>query len=192
MASTKDMSGASVKEQSQNNSTNANSSSNEQENQNTIHQAAQNPHHAVPSSAGNPSLYGALASQLGHSNNTIIIHVCDESKKRNQDFKCDRNILIANMKYFEKYLSDSKNLDDIDISVHCDINIFDWLMRYIHKKEPKLDIKNDISILISSDFLQMAALVEESVKFVSENIHDIIGLPIDMNCLNSHLVKKLA
>ena len=32
MASTKDMSGASVKEQSQNNSTNANSSSNEQEN----------------------------------------------------------------------------------------------------------------------------------------------------------------
>jgi len=96
------------------------------------------------------------------------------------------------MKYFEKYLSDSKNLDDIDISVHCDINIFDWLMRYIHKKEPKLDIKNDISILISSDFLQMAALVEESVKFVSENIHDIIGLPIDMNCLNSHLVKKLA
>jgi len=27
-------------------------------------------------------------------------------------------------------------LDDIDISVHCDINIFDWLMKYVHKKEP--------------------------------------------------------
>jgi hypothetical protein len=122
----------------------------------------------------------------------IIIHVCDENKKRNQDFKCDRNILVANMKYFEKYLAESKNLDDIDISVHCDINIFDWLMRYIHKKEPKLEVKNAISILISSDFLQMAHLVSESVDFVSKNIHEIIGLPIDMNCLNSVLVKHLA
>jgi hypothetical protein len=90
---------------------------------------------------------------IGHPSNQIIIHVCDEGKKRNQDFKCDRTILVANMKYFEKYLSDNKNIEDIDISVHCDINIFDWLMRFIHKKEPKLEIKNAISILISSDFL---------------------------------------
>ena len=96
------------------------------------------------------------------------------------------------MKYFEKYLCDNKNIDDIDISVHCDINIFDWLMRYIHKKEPKLEIKNAISILISSDFLQMAHLVEESSNFVAANIHEIISLPIDMNCLNSTLVKRLA
>jgi hypothetical protein len=129
---------------------------------------------------------------IGHPSNQIIIHVCDEGKKRNQDFKCDRTILVTNMKYFEKYLSDNKNIEDIDISVHCDINIFDWLMRYIHKKDPKLEVKNAISILISSDFLQMAYLVEESVRFVAINIHEIIGLPIDMNCLNSNLVKKLA
>jgi hypothetical protein len=110
----------------------------------------------------------------------------------NKDFKCDRTLLLNNMKYFEKYLADSKNLDDIDISVHCDINIFDWLMRYVHKKEPKLEIKNSVSILISSDFLQMAPLVEESVQFVSKNIHEIVTLPIDMNCLNSVLIKKLA
>jgi hypothetical protein len=129
---------------------------------------------------------------IGHPSNQIIIHVCDEGKKRNQDFKCDRTILVNNMKYFEKYLSDNKNIEDIDISVHCDINIFDWLMRYIHKKDPKLEIKNAISILISSDFLQMAHLVEESTLFVAANIHEIISLPIDMNCLNSNLVKKLA
>lgn len=146
-------------------------------------------------------LFGAISSTstmpsggipIGHPSNQIIIHVCDEAKKRNQDFKCDRTILVANMKYFEKYLSDNKNLEDIDISVHCDINIFDWLMRYIHKKDTKLEIKNAISILISSDFLQMAHLVEDSVRFVAVNIHEIIGLPIDMNCLNSNLVKKLA
>ena len=78
------------------------------------------------------------------------------------------------MKYFEKYLSDSKSADDIDISVHCDINIFDWLMRYIHRKEPKIEIKNSVSILISSDFLQMDELVEEALGFVARNIGQII------------------
>ena len=60
----------------------------------------------------------------------------------NKDFKCDKVLLISNMKYFEKYLSDSKSLDDIDISVHCDIGIFDWLMCFIHRKEPVIEIKN--------------------------------------------------
>jgi hypothetical protein len=88
----------------------------------------------------------------------------------NKDFKCDRVLLLTHMKYFEKYLADSKNLDDIDISVHCDINIFDWLMRYVHRREPKLELKNSVSILISSDFLQMSNLVDESVQFVVKSI----------------------
>lgn len=110
----------------------------------------------------------------------------------NKDFRCDRVLLLQNMKYFEKYLHDSKSIDDIDISVHCDINIFDWLMRYIHKKEPKLEVKNSISILISSDFLQMGHLINESIAFVAQNLQEIISLPIDMNCMNSALIKKLA
>jgi hypothetical protein len=35
------------------------------------------------------------------------------------------------MKYFEKYLSGTNKVDDIDISVHCDINIFEWLIRFL-------------------------------------------------------------
>jgi hypothetical protein len=64
-----------------------------------------------------------------NSGTMIIIHVCDENKKLNKDFKCEKNLLVKNMKYFEKYLMDQKSIDDIDISVHCDIGIFDWLMR---------------------------------------------------------------
>ena len=43
------------------------------------------------------------------------------------------------MKYFEQYLVDAHSLDDIDISVHCDIKIFEWLMKYLKDNcEPKL------------------------------------------------------
>ena len=107
------------------------------------------------------------------------------------------------MKYFEKYLTEATSVDDIDISVHCDIKIFEWLMKYLKLKEseqqkppdensPKLDIKNVISILISSDFLQMKGLVQECIDFVIENLHDVVRLPIDMNCLNQNLIKRIA
>ena len=100
----------------------------------------------------------------------MLIHVCDEAKKRTQDFRCDKTLLLSTMKYFEKYLSDQQTLDDIDISVHCDISIFDWLMKYVHGLKPQMEVKTAISILISSDFLQMAGLVEESLIYVSENL----------------------
>ena len=38
----------------------------------------------------------------------------------------------------------------------------------------------------------MKGLVEESVKFVAKNLNEIISLPIDMNCMNSTLIKRLA
>jgi hypothetical protein len=71
--------------------------------------------------------------------------------------------------------------------VHCDIAIFDWLMRYIHLKDPQIEVKNAVSVLISSDFLQMSVLVELAIEFVAKHINEIILLPIDMNCMNSNL-----
>ena len=76
--------------------------------------------------------------------------------------------------------------------MHCDITIFDWLMKYVHGLKPAMEVKTAISILISSDFLQMAGLVDETLDYVSEHLQDILQLPIDMNCMNSALVKRLA
>jgi len=42
----------------------------------------------------------------GNSQNQVLIHVCDENKKVTQDFKCDRNLLLQHMKYFDKYLAE--------------------------------------------------------------------------------------
>jgi len=38
----------------------------------------------------------------------------------------------------------------------------------------------------------MEGLVEESIRFVAKNLAEIISLPIDMNCMNSILIKRLA
>ena len=66
-------------------------------------------------------------------------------------------------------------------------------MKYLKDNaDPKLDLKNVISILISSDFLGMGGLVGECVKFIRENLSDVVRLPIDMNCLNTNLIKKIA
>ena len=97
------------------------------------------------------------------------------------------------MKYFEKYLVGSTTIEDIDISVHCDVEIFEWLMKYLQETEaPELNVSNVISILISSDFLQMDGLVEKCIEFVRQNLEKVCKLAIDMSCLNAKLLKKLA
>jgi len=48
---------------------------------------------------------------------------------------CEKDILVKNMKYFENHLNEATSVDDIDISVHCDIKIFEWLMKYLKYKE---------------------------------------------------------
>ena len=65
-------------------------------------------------------------------------------------------------------------------------------MNYVHSRNPVLDVKLAVSILISSDFLQMKDLVNKTTNYISQNLQEIINLPIDMSCINSQLVAKLA
>lgn len=55
-----------------------------------------------------------------------------------------------------------------------------------------LDLKNVISILISSDFLKMKELVQECICYVVSNLHDVVRLPIDMNCLNAGIIAQIS
>lgn len=53
-----------------------------------------------------------------------------------KDFLCPRDLLLREMKYFQDYLSsEADKWEDVDISVHCDIKIFEWLMSYINSKD---------------------------------------------------------
>lgn len=133
-------------------------------------------------------------------NDLVIIHVCDENQQITKDFCCKKNILINNMKYFQKFLLESINSsssisnEDVDISVHCDVEIFEWLMTYIHNPNspPKIDKSIIVSILISSEFLQMDSLIELCVAQVSTHLNEIIRLPIDLSCISEKLINKIA
>ncbi|XP_020894442.1 uncharacterized protein KIAA1841, partial [Exaiptasia diaphana] len=128
----------------------------------------------------------------------MVIHVCDESKNLKQDFNCPRDLLIREMRYFAEYLSvEAQRWEEVDISVHCDIQIFDWLMRYVkkgigekgkEKTQPQLEPNNVISILISSDFLKMDSLVTECVEYCHKSMSAIVATPCNMNCINDKLV----
>ncbi len=129
------------------------------------------------------------------NNDMVVIHVCDENRKTSRDFVCKRDILVKNMKYFQSFLLENENgYDDIDISVHCDVEIFEWLMTYIHEpdKPPKLEKSIIVSILISSEFLQMENLVDICLENMSTSLNEIIKLPIDLSCISDNLLNKLA
>ncbi|XP_053093632.1 SANT and BTB domain regulator of class switch recombination [Pangasianodon hypophthalmus] len=134
----------------------------------------------------------------------MVIHVCDEAKNLKQDFECPRDVLVREMRYFAEYLSmDAQRWEEVDISVHCDVQIFDWLMNYVkrnsaedepgkHVDKPTLEPSNVISILISSEFLKMDALVEECIQYCHENMSAIVATPCNMSCINSNLASRIA
>ncbi|KAK3563688.1 hypothetical protein QTP86_034395 [Hemibagrus guttatus] len=134
----------------------------------------------------------------------MVIHVCDEAKNLKQDFECPRDLLVREMRYFAEYLSmDAQRWEEVDISVHCDIQIFDWLMNYVksnseedelgkHVDKPTLEPSNVISILISSEFLKMDALVEECIQYCHEHMNAIVATPCNMSCINSNLASRIA
>ncbi|KAL3856393.1 hypothetical protein ACJMK2_011160 [Sinanodonta woodiana] len=129
----------------------------------------------------------------------MVIHVCDEAKSLKQDFQCPRDLLVREMKYFAEYLStDAQRWEEVDISVHCDVQIFDWLMKYVKRgtkevsEKPRLEPNNVISILISSDFLKMDSLVQECIEYCHGNMSAIVATPCNMNCINDKLVGRIS
>lgn len=156
----------------------------------------------------------------------MTIHVCDDAKKSKsqlwgdynsldtfsfsfsvkKDFVCPRKTLVGGMHYFADYLSSEAQLwDDVDISVHCDVQVFEWLIRYLKQgmlsdpsgkelKEPlsppTLQMENVVSILISSHFLKMFGLVESCLNFCHDYCSEILASPCNISCINNNLINR--
>ena len=66
----------------------------------------------------------------------VTIHVCDETRDAKKDFVCRQDLLLSQMGYFRD-ITTGQSLEDVDISVHCDITIFEWLMAWIKTQDKR-------------------------------------------------------
>ncbi|KAL0266966.1 UNVERIFIED_CONTAM: hypothetical protein PYX00_009364 [Menopon gallinae] len=127
----------------------------------------------------------------------VVIHVCDEMKNLKKDFRCPQRLLVKEMGYFAE-VTNGQKLEDMDISVHCDVTIFDWLMKWVQKDNsfeeswPRLDPAIVIPVLLSSAFLQMDTLQEHCLKYCKSNINDILRDSSSLTCLNDSILTRLA
>lgn len=103
--------------------------------QNTNNRTNTNPPSASSNTAAQQT--SNLLSNIERANfkDSIMIHVIDDSKNEKRDFTFSRSLLIKYMKYFDKCLKKISDQDEIDISIHCDAVIFEWLLNYIFSME---------------------------------------------------------
>lgn len=87
--------------------------------------------------SGTTGQMSSLLQNIERANFTdsIMIHVIDDSKNEKRDFTFSRSLLVKYMKYFDKCLKKISDQDEIDISIHCDAVIFEWLLNYIFSME---------------------------------------------------------
>ncbi|KAF5284217.1 hypothetical protein FQR65_LT00217 [Abscondita terminalis] len=125
----------------------------------------------------------------------VIIHVCDEVKNAKKDFVCNQDLLVQKMGYFAE-VTEGQRLEDMDISVHCDIHIFEWLMMWVKREGeedgPELDPQCVVPILVSAAFLQMEPLLENCLFFCHEYMNDILRTSTNLSCLNETVLSRLA
>ncbi|CAE7633578.1 unnamed protein product [Symbiodinium sp. CCMP2456] len=149
-------------------------------------------------SSGGICIFTALAVSGGRgvtsSDGDTVIHVIDDVRQIRRDFMCKHTLLLEHMRYFESCLAGVSAEDEVEISVHCDIKVFEWLAEYMEgtRQVSSLEPKDIVSILISSDFLQMHKLVEECLQAMHDAIADILPLPLDLGCVPDRLVGALA
>ncbi|OAD58198.1 hypothetical protein WN48_11361, partial [Eufriesea mexicana] len=130
------------------------------------------------------------------TDNEVEIHVCDEEKNIKKNFYCPQKLLIQKMRYFADVTAGQK-LEEIDISVHCDVTIFDWLMRWVKKdiikksEWPILEINNVIPIMVSASFLQMEPLLESCLQYCHNNMSDILKTSTVLTGLDDNLLIRL-
>ncbi|CAF1901250.1 unnamed protein product [Rotaria magnacalcarata] len=127
----------------------------------------------------------------------ITITVCDEAKTLKRQFSCNRSLLIREMRYFADYLKDEPDqAEEVDISVHCDLDIFQWLMSFVNRRsattEPDLEPRIAVSILISSDFLKMDKLVRETLDYIHSHMNEILATNCNVSCIPDPLFRQLS
>ena len=111
------------------------------------------------------------------------INVVDNFKCQKQAFSVSRSLLTKHMAYFNKVLADYAPHDKINITIHCDVGVFSWLLDYIFELEaakitnsdlvtkPYIENRTVVPLLISAEFLGFKLVVQDAIDFIVENFN---------------------
>ena len=92
------------------------------------------------------------------------------------------------MAYFKSVLADYATHDKINITIHCDVGVFSWLLDYIFETEsaqiakngeatkPLIENRTVVPLLISAEFLGFQPVVEDAIDFLVNNFPEIVKL----------------
>jgi Domain of unknown function (DUF3342) len=101
------------------------------------------------------------------------------------------------MGYFAD-VTNGQKLEDMDISVHCDLQIFEWLMKWVKReKYPKeewtlLEPGNVVPILVSASFLQMEPLLLDCLSYCHSRLSEVVKASVNLSCLNDGIITRLS
>jgi hypothetical protein len=81
------------------------------------------------------------------------------------------------MAYFNSILADYAAHDKINVTIHCDVAVFSWLLDYIFETEsariansgdlkPRIDNRSVVPLLISAEFLGFKPVVKDAIEFL--------------------------
>ena len=142
-----------------------------------------------------PSDKKRAGPRVGPPPGCILIHVLDEARHERRDFTCDLRVLLKEMRYFKRHLDadvENKPNSSAEMSVHCDIPTFEWLVDDVEGRGPSMTVRNCVAVMISSDFLRMEGLTERCADFVVANLHQVSALGADLANLGEHLLEKIS
>ena len=103
--------------------------------------------------------------------------------------------LLGQMRYFKQHLAadvETRPEASAELSVHCDIPTFEWLVDHAEGRDPRVTTTNCVALMISSDFLRMASLTDKCADYVAANAHEICALGADLANLARGLLEKIA
>ena len=111
---------------------------------------------------------------------SIMIHVIDDSKKEKRDFTFSRSLLVKYMKYFDRCLKKISDNDEIDISIHCDAVIFEWLLNYIIAMEEYEKKQGEAEKIDKKWSLKVQKCDEDKQSFANSAIMKYSGPKLDI------------
>ncbi|XP_063227122.1 SANT and BTB domain regulator of class switch recombination-like [Bacillus rossius redtenbacheri] len=126
----------------------------------------------------------------------VTVCVIDDEKELKKSYLCSRELLAKHVGYLAEQFKVSK-LEITEVSIHCNINTFNWLIQWIRKVDsspdqlPVLDIGNVFPVLVSAEFLVMKALISRCLQFIHENIKRINLTPNVLQILGEDTISRL-